>query len=951
MASQGMQSEPPPWRGHEDHVGSLYRLLGFTVIPNINIEGKQTDLLCEKWIAGVGRTRLYIDCKYTRLKENKSVSKDDVENFIYTVNNRLQSAGLTAGVMVSNRPFSQYARSAAAGHPNVHLKTIDELHEEVLQIHAYLHDSIQRYEQARRFFDFVPPYGSESDTPEFVSRGSRQLQELIARWLQDNSQQLCLFGDFGTGKTTFLEFLHYTFAKKYLADGSVRIPLMIPLRRYYEATDCEEIIKLFFSQECGVNVQYSLFREFLTKGRFLLLLDGFDEMGAKSDPTIRKSNYLKLASFAEGASKILISCRPAYFLSVNETHSVFSFVNKQIGFAPPANQGPISEYLYHVVQDADLTSVFQQTRSALTKTLYAHINLFDNRQIKTYLKRHKSDIENMSGGKLDPSSLFKKIKEVYDLEDLARRPILLKLIVETLPLFKKTAEGKYEIKMGDETQTVFDITPSILYTAYTEKELEREYLKGKIRWLIDRQVKVRIIAAIAFEMFRRDTVALDKGTISRVVQTTFPDDEDQQAYYLTDIRTCSFLNRDFQDSVRFTHKSFMEYYAAVYLRSAMSRLNKIQELLSIRPLSDEVAFFLGDSIATASGSDVLSTSLSRFFQRLAAVESPPEACIQNLLNILNYARLPISPLKGIKINLLLFRKLNLEQYVADEVSLGTLRTIRLRLSKWEITNSEIRCWEADQTQIRQLIGKTVDLRVVRFWNTSIQELYVSNSSFLIETWRESHLKTAIFRDTIIVNIGGSIGPQWLPSKGVFENCVLVGLDLIRLSDCDCTFSGCTMITCLADETPKKTLKIESCRGLLITPSREGLRQWGYGIHCCGYEAAKKMHRSEMGKSADFERFLLDSFGAEIERVPRSAAEVKARLRDIEIATRLSQHLKKIAIVKAGDFATGSQCQIVRVDSRRVVLHDLGLNTDFEQPLRKISLEGDTEIQIRVQTTV
>src|SRR5438093_549727 len=69
-------------------------------------------------------------------------------------------------------------------------------------------------------------------------------------------------------------------------------------------------------------------------GWFAILLDGFDEMGASSDSLIRKTNYLKLSPLLTGQSKIVISCRPAYFVSREELRSVFSFLNAQVGLAP-----------------------------------------------------------------------------------------------------------------------------------------------------------------------------------------------------------------------------------------------------------------------------------------------------------------------------------------------------------------------------------------------------------------------------------------------------------------------------------------------------------------------------------------------------------------------------------------------------------------------------------------
>src|SRR5215813_10768187 len=117
------------------------------------------------------------------------------------------------------------------------------------------------------------------------------------------------------------------------------------------------------------------------------------------------------------------------------------------------------------------------------------------------------------------------------------------------------------------------------------------------------------------------------------------------------------LSRDSQDCVRFTHKSFMEYYAAVYMRMLMSGSSGAQDLLTSRQLTDEVAFFLGDSIATAPNAASLTDTLVRLYDRLSSLPSPSPTCIQNLLNVLSYSRKTVSPIKNAKVDLLVYRKL------------------------------------------------------------------------------------------------------------------------------------------------------------------------------------------------------------------------------------------------------------------------------------------------------
>jgi hypothetical protein len=930
----------PDWQHHEGHVAAIYRQLGFDVSENINVDGQQVDLVCEKLVVGIGRTRLCIDCKHTRLEENRSVSKDDVDQFIYGFRNRAESNGWTAGIMVSNRPFTQYAKAAAAKFPSIHLKTIAELHEEVLHIRSYLHDSVQRYEEANRFLDFITPYGTESSTAtpgvEAVT-----LKGIVDKWLSnEGSPQMCLFGDFGTGKTTFLEYLHYTFAKQYLANSTVRIPLFIPLRGYYEAADHKEIIKQFFSLECATSLQYPLFLEFLTRGRLLLLLDGFDEMGARADTLTRKANYLKLSGFAEGASKVLISCRPAYFLSREETQSVFSFMTRQVGFAPPLTHGSVAEQIYSRVQESDLAPVFAKTRNALGATAYAHLSLFDVRQIRSYLRKHNEDIKEASANQMDAAALFQRIKEIYDLEDLAKRPLLLKLIVSTLPLFKKTDSGAFKFELQGDTREVAEVTPSVLYLVYTENELEREYLKGRIRWLIDRRDKSRLITAIAFEMLKNDTLEIDGPTLAQVVQRAFPDDDAEQAYYLTDIRTCSFLTRDSQDSIRFTHKSFMEYYAAESIRSGLSNADAAQNLLSSRTLNDEVAFFVGDSIAASSPTEgrnkiELLLDISR---RLSSVDYPSEACLQNVLNILNYARSPISHVRNLRVGTIVYRKLRLQNQVWEGMRIGLLRTAKVEATTLEFLGTELKRWDVEDCHIRELRGDGFDVRGLRLWGSRIERVALSKSSLTIETWRDSRVKEADLHDTVVSTGGDFTGGAWLPSRGLFRGCILVGMHLNgNNASTETKYEDCTFLMCTISRKDVLGKSMERCQGVLIEEGATGSARLGPRLIVCRPSFPKESRPASRHKTPTWEDMVIDLFDADPRKLPKSANEIRNRLRQVDVALELQKYCGKRVV--AASPSSSDQCEILKCTVHTATLLKLNNNFEFTIQLRKASFEA------------
>ena len=197
------------WEQFEDQVCSLYRLLGFQVTSNINVAGQQVDLLCEKWVPGVGRLVLCVECKHARPENDaNSVSNEAIQSFASMFRSSRDTQGWSAGIVVSNRPFSQSARAAAAQHHDIHLKTLDDLYEELLQLKAYLQKCVSDIEDRDHFSDYIPlnarRLSHTLDRTEHVTTA----KAIFDSWIDNNhSKQLCILGDFGSGKSTFLKYM------------------------------------------------------------------------------------------------------------------------------------------------------------------------------------------------------------------------------------------------------------------------------------------------------------------------------------------------------------------------------------------------------------------------------------------------------------------------------------------------------------------------------------------------------------------------------------------------------------------------------------------------------------------------------------------------------------------------------------------------------------------------
>lgn len=812
---------PPTWKSHENHVGVIYRLLGYKVTYNINIDGQQTDLLCEKVISGAGKVVLYVDCKYTEDEEQNSISKDEVNQFIANFHSMKSKNGWTAGIMVSNKEFTQFAQAAAAPHSDIFLKTVDDLYSDLFQIHSYLHSCINTYEADGFLDDYIPLYAKYIiDTSNRSAK--KNLRKIFEDWLGlSNAPQLCILGDFGAGKTTSARKLHYEYAKRFLNNDFDRMPLYIQLKDFYDVRDAQDLMEKFFSTELAAKVPYKYFEEFSQRGRFLLFLDGFDEMGAVSDMAIRKRNYFKLSQLISPKAKMVITCRPAYFVSNEELFEVFRYYKQQIGKVSLMSRGDKKRTQVFIDLSDTLKAASQETRwdNLLTAnnlsnkdTDIASLQLFDEPQIKSYLKIHREDIIKASDGQINDSRLFSRIQKIYDLEDLAKRPILLKLIVRTLPRFKKDSEGKYLVSTAGNVLNFTDITPSVLYYVYTEGELTREYDKGEARWQIEREERRAIIARLAYQMFQTETLTLDSETISSVVGLHFQSEGERLAQLVTDVRTCSFLTVDRYNFLRFAHKSFMEYYTAWHLVDLMHHKRQAMDVLAQRMFSKEILYFAGDLIGS------FFPACIGILNQVVASQTT-EITLYNALNLLNNSRNPHTYLNRVEIEGLFYVKLSIRNITFSKCVLSQLHFTKCKVGKLilentsvagvkfeggnlnriSVTSCSLGSWECLNTKVTGNILADTCISSMSLNRAVISMLTITNSSLAPESFEDSTIHNTRFTKTLIAGSDDSPFHNCQMEDVTFENCIFFNLDCGDGFLAKGIFKNCIFIRCYLDD--------------------------------------------------------------------------------------------------------------------------------------------------------
>ena len=384
------------------------------------------------------------------------------------------------------------------------------------------------------------------------------IDEYVDAWLDVPEQNhISILGDFGSGKSWFC--LHYAnqIAQRYLAapEQEKRIPILILLRQYVNAPRIEAMASHLWHGPylLDENASYQVLRHLNRYGRTLLILDGFDEMNPFVDNETMVSQFTALSRLVEphSPSKVILSSRTTYFRTDMDMHTLLGD-GKTIELRSKPN--------FHVI----------------------YLRALSESQIKAILQKRLPD---------QWESYHNFIKATYDLPNLAERPVLLDIIISTLPRLYNL-EG---------------VTHALLYKVYTDQWIE--YNVGEGRTLIGKDDKRLLMQELAWEMYANSKLRMHHSEFPVQIQGHFGFPSSKLVDYLAhDLRAQTFLVRDSAGYFEFAHRSFVEFFVADKL--AADIVQKKPDNLSKHPLSPEIADFLKELLQKSAANTLSGWMLS-----------------------------------------------------------------------------------------------------------------------------------------------------------------------------------------------------------------------------------------------------------------------------------------------------------------------------------------------------
>ncbi len=585
---------------------------------------------------------------------------------------------------------------------NVKIMSEYEVINGIMDFSTYFFNVISEYENNILQNHFIEVYDENTNEPLINS---------VDNFLNSEEKNgFLILGDYGCGKTSFLTNLSYKMSKAFLNGECDIIPLFIPLKDYVKSINFDSLFLNLFINNCRMsNISIDVFKMLIKYKRFVILFDGFDEVAKRVNYDVKYEIFNEICKYCTGQTKVIVTCRPNYFQDNREYKNLIQDAHLQ--FEPNT---------YNNAQFDD--------------TYIAELN---SSQIEQYIFSYSEELARKG---IEPLQLQYWIDNTHDLMDLSKRPFLLNIIVQTLPVLIEELVDQESIK----------INAASLYKRYTDLWLQRENSKGKT--LMRKEDKLHFCKYIAYKMFNNDLLSLHFSEFPKEIKEYFKDLSriDEIDYFSHDIQSCSFMNSDGMGNFKFIHKSFMEYFVACHIATELKKIVQkdasIDKVLSVKGISSEIALFINDILEE---DEIIHINVLKVLEENTNYNN--ENVRQNILTILSKMKYN---LKGIIENY--------KSYAQEDFS---------------------------HSLLEDAVIKNVDFSNATFYDAVLHNVTFINCVFANTYFQKATLKNVDFSSQLLEYADFSY--SYLESCN-FRNCILIQAQISQATISKSNFGDCDM---------------------------------------------------------------------------------------------------------------------------------------------------------------
>jgi hypothetical protein len=399
--------------------------------------------------------------------------------------------------------------------------------------------------------------------------GTRQpsfdLLTFINEWVAHSGPQppVALLSGYGMGKTTFARHLAFTAAREWLECPGRRIPIFIDLGRISDEQSLEGLLGKVFTSDFRVgNYSFDLFMKLNRNGRFLVILDSFDEMRHGISITAFLRNMDEIKRLVDGDARVVVCGRPSAFMNEEEYRGALRDEHRVGG-----------EWIKY---------------STFGSFIELSLSPLSDEQIKIFLRRYLLYLkESQTIKESAVKKVFAQLDGPYSesLYNLARRPVQLYMLATVLPQWK---------------QSIDKLSRTLLYDHFIDQLIRREQKKGA-RGGIMPAVRRQFACELAYHLWNRTGqryIRADDIPVE-LLQTVSKGQSKHSVLSTRELLVGSALDVKPPDLFYFPHRSIQEYLVAERLSELIGRRRPpVDELASV--LSPEVRDFLQGIVSAAS---------------------------------------------------------------------------------------------------------------------------------------------------------------------------------------------------------------------------------------------------------------------------------------------------------------------------------------------------------------
>lgn len=595
-----------------ENAGSALRNQAANLLSMIYEQGKIEQIIDGKKVDAVfldhelgSRKNVFVECK----DYAKPLERGQIENIAAAYSDIISKNSPALLLVVTRNGIAPGAASLVANSAWIRHLSIWELEDQVIGLTPYIRQLRQSFDEDGLSSFYIPTRAREMVYDDLTNEihsaaAAEEMLPVVDRWLaSETSTPIAILGGYGAGKTSFAKKLAFEQADRALNDPTARRPILIRLGVISRYNSLDGLLGAMFTNHHIVrNYSYHRFIEFNRRGRFLIMLDGFDEMKHAMSASDFKHQIQELNQLIVPSSKVILLGRPSAFTSDAEHVLVLRGRVKSLDTWRRLRGWPeFKEYR--------LEEFSPDERRTFITLFLAH---------------------EIGSPSIDQGWLKERAEQANRIADnnpeLFSKPVHSKILAE---LACDDAVELERLSSGVSRWTLYDE----FFRSLAAREMEKE-----ARRPIGEEARLRFLREIAFWLWTRKGEAtnfaaddLPPAILDDLPDGDSTDDEEKRREYLAG----AFLERKMGSVYFFPHRSFAEFLVAQRMQLAPPTASNhsiysdavkegVREFLLESPHRAEIANW---AKTLAAGRGALSTSYLTFLAEVTGGFEPLAATL------------------------------------------------------------------------------------------------------------------------------------------------------------------------------------------------------------------------------------------------------------------------------------------------------------------------------------